>query len=148
MGLENSSIYKRGGISMKRDIIFFSVFFGFIIFFATSYSNPRLPKTLAPVRIGDKWGYIDRTGKFVIKPRFDDAGWFHEGLAAVKIGDKWGYIDRTGKFVIKPRFDGAGDFHEGLALVVIGDDWGYINKTGKFVIKPQFDDARDFSKVE
>jgi hypothetical protein len=24
------------------------------------------------VRVESKWGYIDRTGKFVITPRFDD----------------------------------------------------------------------------
>ncbi len=36
------------------------------------------------------WGYIDRTGKFVIKPRFADADYFSEGLAPVMINDRWG----------------------------------------------------------
>jgi hypothetical protein len=78
MGLENLSITKEGGISMKRDIIFFPVFLGFIIISATSYSNPQLPETLAAVKIGGKWGYIDKTGKIVIKPQFDEAGDFQK----------------------------------------------------------------------
>jgi len=36
-----------------------------------------------------KWGYIDKTGKIVIEPQFDDAYYnFHEGLASVGVGDK------------------------------------------------------------
>jgi hypothetical protein len=112
MSLENLSITKEGGISMKRDIIFFSVFLGFIIIFATSCSKPRFSETLARIKIGDKWGYIDKTGKFVINPQFDFARDFSEGLAAVKIGGKCGYINKTGKIVIKPQFDDARDFQK------------------------------------
>ncbi|MEI8187005.1 MAG: WG repeat-containing protein [Chlorobiaceae bacterium] len=39
-----------------------------------------------------------RIGQMVIKPRFDGAGDFSEGLAPVRIGNvktgKWGYISR------------------------------------------------------
>ncbi len=83
-------------------------------------------------------GYIDKTGKVVIKPQFDgdSARDFYEDLAAVKIGGKWGYIDKTGKVVIKPQFDDAVYFQEGLAGVEIGGKLGYIDKTGKYVWKP------------
>lgn len=57
---------------------------------------------LFPAKSGDKWGYIDTTGKFVINPQFDEARLFQEGLAAVEIGGKWGEIDKTGKIVINP----------------------------------------------
>src|SRR6218665_591042 len=63
---------------------------------------------LAPVKIDRKCGYIDQTGKIVIKPQFDGAGRFQEGLAPVKLGSPWGYIDKNGKMVINPQFDGAG----------------------------------------
>jgi hypothetical protein len=53
--------------------------------------------------LGGKWGYIDRTGKFIIRPQFDEAlnMEFSNGLARVKIDGKWGYINKTGKFVWK-----------------------------------------------
>lgn len=52
-----------------------------------------------------KYGYIDKTGRFAIPPRFDYVCRFRGDLAAVRVDRKWGYIDRTGKFVITPRFD-------------------------------------------
>lgn len=81
-------------------------------------------------------GYLDRTGKVVIPPRFFNAGDFHEGLAAVneKIDGKFGYIDKTGKYVIPPTFDYASDFSEGLAAVSVGQRCGYIDHAGRFSI--------------
>jgi hypothetical protein len=90
------------------------------------------------VQIGSKYGFIDKTGKIVIKPQFDDAllGFF-EGLAEVQIGGKWGYIDKSGNIVIKPQFDGTSGFQEGLAKVFIGGkEAGYIDKTGRYVWEP------------
>lgn len=45
------------------------------------------------VKISGKWGYIDKTGKLSIKPQFDTANSYHNGLALVGIGDKSSYID-------------------------------------------------------
>lgn len=100
---------------------------------------------LAAVRIGNKWGYISKSG-IAIEPQFSGAESFSEGLAAVTLREdnefKVGYIDRTGKFVIKLQFSSASSFAEGLAAVQVGGfkgKWGYIDKTGKFVIQPQFE---------
>ena len=102
---------------------------------------------LYPVRVNGKEGYIDATGRIVIKPQFDEVSrYFSEGLAKVKVGDKWGYIDKTGRVVINPQFDGAGAFSEGLAPVKIGEIYGYIDKIGRIVINPQFDSASCFSE--
>ena len=108
---------------------------------------------LAAVRIGDKWGFIDRQGTYVIEPQFDDAQSFSEGLAAVRIGDretgvgKYGFIDRQGRYVVEPQFDGAQSFSEGLAAVFIGDRWGFIDRQGRYVINPQFDVVGSFRSV-
>ena len=74
---------------------------------------------LAPVRVGGKFGYTNRTGEMVIAPQFDFAGRFAEGLAAAGIGSKEGYIDKSGKFVLLPQFEVAdlSVFSEGLAAV-------------------------------
>ncbi len=93
-----------------------------------------------------KWGYIEKSGKIVIKPRFDDSRPFSEGLAAVRVDDRWGYIDKSGKIIIEPQFDWTYSFSEGLARVTVDDKSGYIDKSGKIVIKPRFDDSRPFSE--
>jgi hypothetical protein len=106
-------------------------------------------------------GYIDHSGKFVIKPRYvENAHSFSQGLAAFKAGTnysygkaKWGYLDKEGKWAIKPQFDTAGNFAEGLAPVAVFLDkksnrekWGYIDQAGKLQIPAEFDDAREFKQ--
>jgi len=92
---------------------------------------------------GKSIGYIDSTGKEVIKPQFISAGEFKEGLAPADIGDKAGFIDRTGKMVfevvMKSYSLGADHFPEGVAAVRINGKQGYIDRTGKVVIEPKFD---------
>ena len=51
-----------------------------------------------------KFGYIDETGRIAIKPQFDQAYPFTEGLAAVSIGSKLGFIDTAGKVVIPLQY--------------------------------------------
>ncbi len=92
------------------------------------------------------WGYIDQAQRMVIKPRFDSAWEFWEGLATVKIGHKWGYVDRAEETAINPQFDSASRFSEGLGAVKVGHRWGYIDKTAKIVINTIFNDAGLFSQ--
>ena len=96
---------------------------------------------LEEVLTNAKWGFIDKTGKFIIPPIYEYlAPFFSEGLAYVQINGKSGFIDQTGKMVIQPQFDNASFFREGLACVQIGEKYGFIDKTGKVVIRPQFDE--------
>lgn len=41
---------------------------------------------------GDKIGFVDANGNWVIAPQFEEALPFSEGVAAVKVDGKWGYI--------------------------------------------------------
>jgi hypothetical protein len=95
------------------------------------------------------WGFIDRTGKWVIEPKFNDALSYSSGLAAVLSGvdvsnpgtmaGRWGYIDTSGKYVIQPQFFDANPFSGGLASVAFPTDdptqgrAAYIDLTGKTV---------------
>src|SRR6185369_4858024 len=100
---------------------------------------PQKDVALFPVQIAGKYGYIDKTGKMVIKPDFAGASRFSEGLAAVqpRQGSKVGFIDETGKPVIPLEFDLADPFSEGRAAIMINQLWGYIDKTGKIVVPPK-----------
>ncbi|MEX0704424.1 MAG: WG repeat-containing protein [Planctomycetales bacterium] len=100
---------------------------------------------------GGPVGFMDRTGKVVIKPQFDDARPFTEGLAAVKKEGKWGYIDHSGGFAIPPRFIEAKPFRDGLAAVaVVGKGnrkrWGFVDRTGALAIEPRFTFASSFQE--
>ncbi len=84
-----------------------------------------------------KYGYIDKTGKTVIQPQFENTMGFNEGLAATKLGGKYGFIDTKGNWIIKPQFDFTYMFSDGLAMVQIDKKSAWIDKTGKIIIQPQ-----------
>lgn len=94
----------------------------------------------------EKWGYIDTSGKVIIKPKFDEAEHFDKyGMALVRHDNGWGYINKTGDFAIKESFESAVDFYnDELAPVKKNGLWGYINRRGEMIIEPKFDDANAF----
>src|SRR5689334_16425830 len=60
----------------------------------TGTTLTKVPR-LALVKAGDKLGFIDNTGKYVVNPQFDAAESYMDELAGVKVADKWGFIDKT-----------------------------------------------------
>lgn len=74
------------------------------------------------IRENGKTGFIDGCGNVVIKPIYDSALEFSEGLARVEKDGKYGYIDKSGKVVIDFYLDYAGFFYNGLAAAEIHGD--------------------------
>ena len=112
---------------------------------------------LFPIVKNGLYGYMDRSGRIVIEPRFppsvDESYFeipqaFHEGLAAVPERGRWGYIGTSGRWDIPPRFWQAADFHEGLARVCReeGENEEFIDRTGRVVIRPSGLCDDDFSE--
>jgi hypothetical protein len=109
-----------------------------------------------------KWGFMNNDGEIAIKPIYDNANNFSEGLALIgkteydtANGGKtekvlYGFIDTKGNEVIKPTlsFKSIRSFAEDLAAYSDGDDWGwgFIDKTGKKVIraKQEWEEVTDF----
>ena len=44
------------------------------------------------MKLNGKWGFIDKTGKEIVTPKYDDAKDFKEGLAWVELNGKGFYI--------------------------------------------------------
>jgi hypothetical protein len=101
---------------------------------------------LYPVRKDKKWGYSDRTGKVVIKPAFESAFPFADGLAMVEItrSSTQTFINAQGSVLEVHQSYGSSQFSEGMLLVKDGDKYGYVDKAGTVVIGFQFEDAGDF----
>ena len=106
------------------------------------------------------WGYLDIKGHWVMKPKYDMALPFSEGLAAVLVEDKWGYIDKNGDFVIPPKFKVSPSAYNNRGMLatpsmcsegraIIWDNktqlCGYINTSGEWVIQPTYETAGNFS---
>ena len=100
---------------MKKIILsfFISIILAGLIFIALSASA----QDLKIAEQNGKYGFVDKKGRFVIKPTFESLSDFHDGLAAALQG-KWGFINKKGEFVIQPQYDKIADFQEGLAYVV------------------------------
>lgn len=102
-----------------------------------------------------KWGFIDRTGRFRIPPRYNGAGEFSDGVAYAWFWEgeqrRDGIVDVNGKFTKLPEVnDYQFIFRDGLGRFQTpsGQErkYGYMDKTGRVVIPPQFSDSGHFSE--
>jgi hypothetical protein len=106
-----------------------------------------VPAPLFPVVKDGKWGYVDRTGKVVVAPRFDAAGRFSEGLAPVRLGRQLGYADATGALVLAPEFEPADGtlhrkFSDGRAVVRKAGRYGRTGKLPHGEVSSLLDNSR------
>jgi hypothetical protein len=124
---------------------------------------------LFPILKDGKWGLINKTGRVVVAPRFDELGrqspnvfgapqktWqaltllesnpTSDELVGVRLGKQWGFVNRDDGMTLAASFDGVGRFgQEGLAAAERRGKWGFIDRTGRFVIEPQFDSVDNFA---
>ncbi len=103
---------------------------------------------LARVKVGDRWGYVNKSGEVMYVSDADAWGDFSEGLSDGSKNKKKGFYNNKGVWVIQPQFDGVRDFKNGFAAAKQGDKWGMIDKTGKWVIQPTYDGIKDMEKVD
>ncbi|MBI3232792.1 MAG: Nramp family divalent metal transporter, partial [Bacteroidetes bacterium] len=90
-------------------------------------------------------GFMDKSGKIVIDPIYDDVSNFDSsGIARVIVGGKMGLINNLGKTIVQPTYLYIGPLNNNLAIVQKGLFYGYINSNGKIIVKPRFDNAGDF----
>ena len=127
------------------------------------------PQTaLFPILERGRWGFIDRSGRVAIRPRFEGTVAVESERAAsagrdkpeelfmarsvvaetttivgVRSGGSWGFVDRKG-YLLPLRFDQVGEFSDGLAPVRQGDLWGFVCGAGTLAVPVSFEQAGDF----
>jgi len=94
-----------------------------------------------------KYGYIDKTGNFVISPAFDLATAFSGGAATVTLGNQNLAIDTEGK-IIYSNNTSLSEFRNGAAVYADNSSgstlYGYIDTGGKVMIEARFNFAGNF----
>lgn len=91
---------------------------------------------VAVVKMGSKYGAINKAGEFTIQPTYEYGLWnMSEGLLCYKDkNEKYGVLDKNGNIVVSPIYYSLGNVSDGLIQVVGKDDCGYINTKGEVVI--------------
>jgi len=108
-----------------------------------------------PVKVNGKYGFVDTTGKFVVKPDYDFLGFMVEGRVRVNVGGKpddkgfmeggmWTFIDSLEEPVSAPVYEAVNDFCEGRARVMRNRLYGFIDKHGQEVVPCQYPNVTDF----
>lgn len=96
---------------------------------------------LYPFSKNGKWGYMDAKGNVLVKPQYDYAEQFSDGLGLVRLEGKYGYIDGNGKISIPIKYDSATSFQNGNAVVSLYKDKDdeyisyWIKPNGKYFLK-------------
>ena len=87
-------------------------------------------------------GFVDRSGRWVVGPRFRSAGHFGtaSAVAASLDGGLHGLIDAQGHWLLQPRYPHIGDFNaEGLAYFDEPNAWdqghGYLDEQGRVAVR-------------
>ncbi len=97
----------------------------------TEGTTENLPGRLYPAYVMEgsdkKWGYIDESGAFVIKPQYESAGDFMgNGMAEVSENGAWRLIDLTGKPVMESGYLYSTDFTGQGAVVTDESGKSYL----------------------
>jgi len=152
-----------------------SLFFGDSLTRAQSSNGSAEPAHLPPaafypILVQKRWGFVDRSGRLAVPPRFErtvaaEADWeatSHPGrqktdelfmtpsvvaettaVMGVRAGRSWGFVDHQGQ-LLPLRFDQVGAFREGLAPVRQGEHWGFVRSNGTIAVPVMFDQVGDF----
>ena len=101
----------------------------------------------AMMKPGDKWGYIDKTGKEVIPFVYGSAGCFHQGTALVGnlFGgqERYGLIDKNNSVVLPMEFE-SGAFTGNVYTMCQNGKWGVYSPAGACLTPCQYEQQITF----
>ncbi len=115
---------------------------------------------IAGVRVGGRYGAINRLNQFVIQPNISDWAISQNVIRSLSNGrlpgiDLWiekdsatglyGFLNNRGEWAIRPQYVGGYTFNDdGFAVVSPSKKrWGVINRSNQFVIQPSFETSYD-----
>ena len=102
---------------------------------------------VAIVVLGNKYGAIDKAGKFTIQPTYEYGLWnMGEGLVGFRDKNgKAGFMDKNGN-IVPAIYTAIGEVSDGLIRNAGKEKCGYLNTKGEVVIPEMYYSARPFSE--
>ncbi|WP_291782837.1 WG repeat-containing protein [Cecembia sp.] len=94
---------------------------------------------LFPALKDGKYGFIDKSGNWIIPAQFDGVKKFTEGLAAFQENGQWGVIDRQGQIISRAIFNHVADFKRGFAVVKIGNKQNILDRNGQLLLEEGYE---------
>ena len=126
------------------------VIFVILFFVITSDIFSQSPDTLYPVKVfttdGYKYGYINNQGYLSIKPHYDYAKEFSEGLAFVKNDNNseiWICINTEGKYIFEVNAKYVYNFRDSITILM--NEYKmitYVNHSGNVFTSPDLPIAK------
>ena len=104
---------------------------------------------IAYVEVKGKWGTINKQGKFLIKPIYEELVQVErKGIYRFKKEGEWGLLDAKGNTIHKASYDHIGEFDaHGFSLVRQSDKFGIMLEDGSFILPVKFESLQRLSKV-
>ena len=120
-------------------------------------SSSSFSQTLEPERDSNsrKYGYVDKNRNWIVKPIFESAYPFFNGLAIVAIGEYpkyvYGIIKKDGTYLFEPQFYDV--MYNGSSAIAVGIGkergnikYGMVNTNADFLVQPVYLEIRRFGK--
>lgn len=134
---------------MRKNLVVFILVLALISGFCpvnTKADGSTLFKASVVTGSGEKWGYIDESGSFVIKPVYDFVKDFNDKGIAIAANGKSEYdtctvyfIDRSGKVISGPFSAGMPEFVNDMAVInEQGKDSKVIDDTGEIILEAKY----------
>jgi hypothetical protein len=82
------------------------------------------------VKLKGKYGFINKTGKMLVQPKYDLVSGFFRGFCYIRSDGKWGCINNMGEEIIPAVYDTV-DVTGDSITAKLGDEIFYFDKTGK-----------------
>jgi hypothetical protein len=93
------------------------------------------------VKIGERFGYVDRALRPFTEAKFEQAGRFRHGFATVKLDGKYGLLRPDAGWALEPAFDAIEPLSHDKALVKAGRRASIVDLASGALIGARFDEV-------
>lgn len=107
------------------------------------YDDALWAQGCIPVRIGQKWGFVDEQARPVWPLEFDGIERSWKGYCwIIRQGGLCGAMDEEGRFLVPVRFEELGAYEHGMLAAKENGKWGAVGKKGRRILAAAYDDIR------